>query len=50
MTTEDPNAYWKFWKSLKPRNSTKGPTLSQFVKYFEEQVYSLMLTLLTTII
>ena len=31
--------YWKFWKSLKPRNSTKGPTLSQFVKYFEEQVY-----------
>ena len=39
MRTEDPNAYWKFWKSLKPRNSTKGPTLSQFVKYFEEQVY-----------
>ena len=31
--------YRKFWKSLKPRNSTKGPTLSQFVKYFEEQVY-----------
>ena len=24
---------------MKPRNSTKGPTLSQFVKYFEEQVY-----------
>ena len=39
MRTEDPNSYWKFWKSLKPRNSTKGPTLSQFVKYFEEQVY-----------
>ena len=37
--TENPNAYWKFWKSLKPRNSTKCPTLSQFVKYFEEQVY-----------
>ena len=39
MRTEDPNAYWKFWKSIKPRNSTNGPTLSQFVKYFEEQVY-----------
>ena len=39
MRTEDPNSYWKFWKSLKPRNSTKGPTLSQFVKYFEEQVH-----------
>ena len=35
MRTEDPNAYWK----LKPRNSTKCPTLSQFVKYFEQQVY-----------
>ena len=32
MRTEDPNAYWKFWKSLKPRNATKGPTMSQFVK------------------
>ena len=39
MRTEDQNAYWKFWKSLKPRNSTKGPTLSQFVKYFKQQVY-----------
>ena len=39
MRTEDSNAYWKSWKSLKTRNSTKGPTLSQFVKYFEEQVY-----------
>ena len=39
MRTEDPNAYWKLWKSLKPRNATKGPTLSQFVKYFEQQVY-----------
>ena len=39
MKTENPNAYWKFWKSFKPKNSTKGPTLSQFVKYFEEQVY-----------
>ena len=35
MRTEDPNSYWKFWKSLKPRN----PNLSQSVKYFEEQVY-----------
>ena len=41
MRTKDPNSFWKFWKSLKPRNSTKGPpTLSQFVKYFEEQVYA----------
>ena len=39
MRTEDPNAYWKFWESLKPRNATKGPTLLQFVKYFEQQVY-----------
>ena len=39
METENPTAYWKYWKSLKPENSTKGPTLSQFVKYFEEQVY-----------
>ena len=39
MRTEDPNSYWEFWKSLKPRNSTEGLTLSQFVKYFEEQVY-----------
>ena len=36
MRTEDTNAYWKFWKS---RNA--GPTLSQFVEYFEQQVYSL---------
>ena len=36
MRTENPNAYWKFRKFLKPRNSTKGPTLSQFVKYFEK--------------
>ena len=41
MRTEDSNSYWKFCKSLKPRNSTKGPTLSQFVKCFEEQVYPL---------
>ena len=39
MRTENPNAYWKFWKSLKPRNSTKGPTLPQFLKYFGEQLY-----------
>ena len=39
MRTEDSNAYWKFWKSLTQINLTKGPTLSQFVKYFEEQVY-----------
>ena len=32
MRTEDPNAYWKFRKTLKPRNSTKGPILSQFVE------------------
>ena len=24
MRTEHPNSYWKFWKSLKPRNSAKG--------------------------
>ena len=40
MRAEDPNAYRKFWKSLKPRNSINGPTLSQFVKYFEQQVYT----------
>ena len=40
MRTEDPNAYWKFRKSWKLRNSTKGPTLSQFVKCFEQQVYT----------
>ena len=39
MRTEDPNAYWKFWKSLKPRNATKVSTLSQFVKYFERQIH-----------
>ena len=39
MRKEDPNSSWKFWKSLKPRSSTKGPTLSQFVQYFEEQVF-----------
>ena len=25
MRTEDPNSYWKFWKSLKPRNSRSYP-------------------------
>ena len=39
MRTEDPNSYWKFWKSLNPRNVTTGPTLADFVKYFEQQVY-----------
>ena len=39
MRTEDPISHWKFWKSFKLRNTTKGPTLSQFVKYFEQQVY-----------
>ena len=39
MRTEDPNSYWKFWKSLNPRNDTTGPTLADFVKYFEQQVY-----------
>ena len=39
MRTEDPNSYWKFWKSLKTRNSIKGPTLSQFVKYFTHVYY-----------
>ena len=24
MRTEDPNSYWKFWKSSNPRNVTKG--------------------------
>ena len=38
MTSPGTLAYWKFWKSLKSRNATKGPTLSQFVKYFEQQV------------
>ena len=47
MKTEDPNSYWKFWKSLKPRNSTKGPTLSQFVNKNKSTL--LMLTILTTI-
>ena len=39
MRTEDPNSYWKFWKSLNPRNVTAGPTLADFVNYFEQQVY-----------
>ena len=39
MRTEDPKSYWKFWKSLNPRNVTTGPTLADFVKYFEQQVY-----------
>ena len=39
MRTEDPNSYWKFWKSLNPRNVTTGPTLGDFVNYFEQQVY-----------
>ena len=39
MRTEDPNSYWKFWKSLNPRNVTTGPTLADFVNYFEQQVY-----------
>ena len=39
MRTEDPNSYWKFWKSLNPRNVTTRPTLADFVKYFEQQVY-----------
>ena len=36
IRTEDPNSYWKFWKSLNP---TTGPTLTDFVNYFEQQVY-----------
>ena len=39
MRTEDPNSYWKFWKSLNPRNVTTGPTLADIVNYFEQQVY-----------
>ena len=39
MRTEDPNSYWKFWKSLNPRNVTTGPTLADFVNYFEQQIY-----------
>ena len=39
MRTEDPNSYWKFWKSSNPRNVTTGPTLADFVNYFEQQVY-----------
>ena len=39
MRTEDPNSYWKIWKSFNPRNVTTGPTLANFVKYFEQQVY-----------
>ena len=39
MRTEDPNAYWKFWKSLNPRASFTGPSLMEFVQYFEQQVY-----------
>ena len=39
MRTENPNSYWKFWKSLNPRNVTTGPTLEDFVNYFEQLVY-----------
>ena len=39
MRTDDPNSYWEFWKSLNLRNVTTGPTLADFVKYFEQQVY-----------
>ena len=39
MRTEDPNSYCKFRKFLNPRNVTTGPTLADFVNYFEQQVY-----------
>ena len=39
MRAEDPNSYWKFWKYLNPRNATAGPTLTDFVNYFKQQVY-----------
>ena len=39
MRTEDHNSYWKFWKSLNPGNVTTGPTLADFVNYFELQPY-----------
>ena len=39
MRTAVPNSYWKFWKSLNPRNVTTGPTLADVVNYFEQQVY-----------
>ena len=39
MRTEDLDSYWKLWKSLNPRNVTTGPTLADFVNYFEQQVY-----------
>ena len=39
MRAEDPNSYWKFCKSLNPRNVTTGPTLADFVNYFEQQIY-----------
>ena len=39
MRTEDPNCYWKFWKSLNPIIVPTGPTLTDFVNYFEQQVY-----------
>ena len=41
MRTEDPSFYWKFWKSLNLRNVTTGPTVTNFVNYFEQQVYPL---------
>ena len=39
MRTEDPSSYWKFRKSLNPRNITTGPTLADSVNYFEQQFY-----------
>ena len=39
MRTENPNFYWKFWKSLNRRNVTAGHTLADFVDYFNQQVY-----------
>ena len=38
MRTDDLNSYLKFWKSLNPINVTTGPTLADFVNYFEQQV------------
>ena len=38
IRTEDPNSYWKFWKSLNPSNVTTGHTLADFVNYFAQQV------------
>lgn len=38
MRSNNPNAYWVFWKSIKLKTCAEDIPLEQFVEYFQDQV------------